>query len=206
MATTLPSGSESDEGGTVGLIDARTRWLGVAAVVGLVLAACAKSGSGSAGSGSGGSNGAGATVNATTVSGLGRVVDTADGFTLYHLTGETGGKILCTASCQGLWPPLLAPSGGSAVAGSGVSGSLGTVKRPDGSMQVTLNGMPLYRYSGDTGAGQANGEGIDEGANGRWFAVTPTGGLAKGSAGSSGGYGNRGGSSTPSSGGGYGGY
>lgn len=182
--------------------------MGVAVVAATALAACAKSGSGSVGSGSGSNGGGGPKVNAATVSGLGRVVDTADGFTLYHLTGETGGKILCTASCAGLWPPLLAPSGGSAAAGSGVSGSLGTVKRPDGSMQVTLNGMPLYRYSGDTAPGQANGEGIDEGASGRWYAVTPAGGLAKGSAGSggSGGYGNRGGSSSPTSGGGYGGY
>jgi predicted lipoprotein with Yx(FWY)xxD motif len=46
-------------------------------------------------------------------------------------------------------------------------GSFGLLKRPDGTLQVTYNGMPVYRYAGDSGPGQSNGQGI----GGVWFAV-----------------------------------
>ena len=36
--------------------------------------------------------------------------------------------------------------------------------------QVVYNGHPLYEYTGDSAAGQANGEGI----MGKWYAATPT--------------------------------
>jgi hypothetical protein len=52
--------------------------------------------------------------------------------------------------------------------------TLGAIKRPDGSVQLTLDGWPLYRYAGDSAPGQINGEGID----GSWFAVRPTGAQA----------------------------
>ena len=65
--------------------------------------------------------------------------------------------------------------------------------RPDGTTQLTINGMPLYTYSGDSASGQASGQGIQ----GVWFAVSASGSStsAAGSGGSSGG-----------GGGGYGGY
>ena len=52
-----------------------------------------------------------------------------------------------------------------------MTGTIGTVKRPDGSTQVTYNGHPLYYYAPDSSAGQARGQGID----GVWFAQTPNG-------------------------------
>ena len=36
---------------------------------------------------------------------------------------------------------------------------LGTIKRPDGGVQVTYNGYALYHYSGDKAAGKTNGRG-----------------------------------------------
>jgi predicted lipoprotein with Yx(FWY)xxD motif len=48
---------------------------------------------------------------------------------------------------------------------------LGRLTRPNGKMQVTYNGHPLYRYSGDTKAGQTSGQGID----GKWYAVKANG-------------------------------
>ena len=62
----------------------------------------------------------------------------------------------------------------------GVTGNLGTVMRPDGGTQVIYDGFPLYTYSGDTGPGQDNGQGIQ----GVWFAVTAS---ASGSSGGAGG-------------------
>ena len=103
-----------------------------------------------------------------------------DGVTLYHLTTESGGSIQCTGSCAGTWPPLLESGGALPGESAGVTGKLGTITRPDGKVQITYDGMPLYTYSGDSQAGQANGQGIQ----GVWFAVTAS---ASGSSGGAGG-------------------
>jgi hypothetical protein len=42
--------------------------------------------------------------------------------------------------------------------------------RRHGFVQITLNGRPLYRFSGDTAKGQAKGEGI-HGFGGVWHVV-----------------------------------
>jgi predicted lipoprotein with Yx(FWY)xxD motif len=95
------------------------------------------------------------------------VLVNAQGMTLYHLSGEQGGKFICTnAACVATWPPLLASS---AAAPTGGVGKLGTVKRPNGTTQVTYNGEPLYTFSHDK-AGEANGQGIKD--VGTWTAVT----------------------------------
>jgi predicted lipoprotein with Yx(FWY)xxD motif len=69
-----------------------------------------------------------------------------------------------------VWHPLAAPTGG---APSGSVGSLGTVKRPGGTMQVTFRGMPLYTFVSDTKPGEAKGQGIKD--VGVWTAVTTSG-------------------------------
>ncbi|MFE6808018.1 hypothetical protein ACFVEN_41215 [Streptomyces sp. NPDC057681] len=56
-----------------------------------------------------------------------------------------------------------------------------TVKRADGTTQITLPGRPLYRYARDDGPKEAYGQGVD----GTWFAATPTGAKAQGDSGSS---------------------
>lgn len=151
------------------------------AVVGMLfMAACASKSTTSSGASGGSQPATQATVETQNVPNLGAVIANDQGLTLYHLKTETNGKIACTGSCASVWPPLLAPSSGTPTGGSGVSGDLGTVTRPDGSVQVTYNGMPLYQYSGDSAAGQANGQGIE----GVWFAITPSGALAGSSGGS----------------------
>ena len=101
------------------------------------------------------------------------VVVNPAGRTLYSLSGESSRHLLCRSSeCARLWPPLLAPSRSTRLkAATGVHGTLALIKRPNGSLQVTLRGKPLYRYSGDHGAGQAHGEGIRS-FGGTWHAVT----------------------------------
>ncbi len=106
-------------------------------------------------------------VNVAKNARLGTILVNAQGFTLYHLTAETAGKIVCTGACAKLWPPLLSSS--MPTAGSGVpAGSLSLVARPDGSKQVAYKGMPLYTFARDTAAGQTNGQGV----KGVWFALT----------------------------------
>ena len=98
--------------------------------------------------------------------------------TLYHYTPDKRGVIKCTAACAKFWPPLVVPRGTKPKAGAGISAAkLSTVKRPDGTTQVTYAGFPLYRYSGDTKAGDVKGQGFQ----GVWHAVTSAGTLAKAS-------------------------
>ncbi len=75
-------------------------------------------------------------------------------------------------------------SGGQLTAASGVSGKLGTVKRPDGSTQVTLDGAPLYTFTEDPGPGQATGDGVMDSFGGQSFTwhVVSAGGAAGSSA------------------------
>ncbi len=95
------------------------------------------------------------------------VLTTASGLTLYALSGEGGGHFICTSSsCLGTWHPVTVSSGASP---SGSVGSLGTVKRPEGTEQVTYKGMPLYTFAGDTSPGQAGGQGFKD--VGTWSAV-----------------------------------
>jgi predicted lipoprotein with Yx(FWY)xxD motif len=99
------------------------------------------------------------------------VLINAGGLTLYRLSGEQNGKWICTsAACLGVWHPLTV-SGHLVPKGS--IGSLGTIKRPGGMRQVTVNGMPLYTFAGDTSPGQAKGQGVKD--VGTWNAVSSSG-------------------------------
>ncbi|HUY61371.1 MAG TPA: hypothetical protein VMW49_05795 [Candidatus Dormibacteraeota bacterium] len=94
------------------------------------------------------------------------LIDSA-GRTLYYFTPDTPTAATCTGSCITLWPPLLTTAS-SLLAPSGVTGALSVLHGANGA-QVEYQGHPLYTYSGDTGPGQANGEGV----LGKWFVATP---------------------------------
>jgi predicted lipoprotein with Yx(FWY)xxD motif len=96
--------------------------------------------------------------------------------TLYRYTSDKPGASVCTGGCAAIWPPLVLPAGiTTPVAAKGVDG-LGTITRPDGTVQVTYDKEPLYTYSGDSTPADAKGQGVE----GTWFAVksdsTSTGG------------------------------
>jgi predicted lipoprotein with Yx(FWY)xxD motif len=106
----------------------------------------------------------------------GKILVNASGRTLYFLTSETEKSLKCTGGCIGLWPLLLTK--GKPEAGTGiVAKELGTLKRGS-SLQVTYYGHPLYLYSGDKAAGQANGEGIAA-FGGWWYVLSRTGSPVK---------------------------
>lgn len=95
------------------------------------------------------------------------VLTNLKGMTLYSLSVEKNGRFICTGSCTKTWPPLLV------AAGTKPKGpvTLGTIKRPEGKIQVTFKGLPLYTFDGDSKKGEANGEGLKD--VGVWHAVTP---------------------------------
>jgi predicted lipoprotein with Yx(FWY)xxD motif len=126
-------------------------------------------------------------LNTEQVSGV-TVLANAKGFTLYSFAPDTATVSKCTGACAQIWPPVTGP----ATAGSGVTGKLGTITRSDGSKQATYNGHPLYTYTADTTAGQANGNGLNVNG-GVWHVVTASGaappaGTTASSSGGSGGY------------------
>ncbi len=141
----------------------------------VAIGGCA-SGDKTSGEGSGG--GAQATVSTNTVADLGTVLVNSSGNALYVTDQESGGMVRCTADCASVWLPLTVPTGTVPTAGSGVTGSLGTVARPDGTMQVTYGGKPLYLFSLDKGPGQVGGDSLSDSFGGTafiWHVATPGG-------------------------------
>ncbi|HXY93551.1 MAG TPA: hypothetical protein VEP49_13810 [Acidimicrobiia bacterium] len=108
------------------------------------------------------------TVAIATVAGVGSVLVDAKGRTLYTLTNN-GQAVPCTGSCAAIWPPLVVKAGSKPKGGKGVTG-LGTTSSGH---QVTHNSLPLHRFSGDSQAGQANGEGLNS-FGGTWHVVKTT--------------------------------
>jgi len=111
-----------------------------------------------------------ATVQMATNPTFGNILVNAQEMTLYLYTKDAPGFSTCTGACAKPWPPLVALSG-TPTEGPGVTGKFGTLRRPDGTLQVTSNGQPLYLYAGDQKPGEATGEGVDM----VWFTVRPWG-------------------------------
>ncbi|KIF72967.1 hypothetical protein QR77_01065 [Streptomyces sp. 150FB] len=93
--------------------------------------------------------------------------------TLYRFDKDTAKPSAsnCNDDCAATWPPVTIVEGGNVYLAGVDPKQVGAVRRQDGQVQVTVGGWPVYRYSGDNGPGDANGQGI----GGTWFAVGPTG-------------------------------
>ena len=100
------------------------------------------------------------TVSLATVSGIpGKALVGSNGRTLYLFQADKSGTSACAGACAAAWPPFTVT--GTPKAGSGVSQSLlGTITRPDGTMQLTYNGHPLYYFTADTAGGTAHGQAV----------------------------------------------
>lgn len=103
---------------------------------------------------------------------------------------DQGSQSTCYGDCASTWPALTSEALPTADDGIDAS-ALGTTERSDESTRVTVDGHPLYRFSGNSAAGDVNGEGIGD----VWFVVSPQGTpiKASGAGGNSGGGGKPGG-------------
>jgi predicted lipoprotein with Yx(FWY)xxD motif len=108
------------------------------------------------------------------------VLTNAKGFAVYSFAPDTMTKSNCSGACAAAWPPVKGP----ATAGAGLTGKLGTIKRPGGSTQATFDGHPLYTFIMDTGPGTDKGNGVNA-FGGLWHALTASGSAAPASGGSS---------------------
>ena len=142
--------------------------LGAAAVI--ALAACGGSSNSSSSKSTttkkstGTAAAAGAAVVKTAKSStLGTIVVDSTGKTVYTLTNGSQ-QVPCSGACLQVWPAVSLPAGTTKATGTGVSNvaAMGT--------QVTINGAPVYTFSGDTAAGSTNGEGITS-FGGTWHVV-----------------------------------
>jgi predicted lipoprotein with Yx(FWY)xxD motif len=71
---------------------------------------------------------------------------------LYYWTVEkrVGGKIRCTGACAKAWPPLVVRRRADVTRSvSGIRGTFGVVRRSDGRLQVTYNGLAVYTYANE---------------------------------------------------------
>jgi len=104
-----------------------------------------------------------------------------DGKTLYIFTPDSKDTSTCVDACAGTWPPFTIEEDETIKGGTGVTGTLATFARPDGKLQVSINGLPLYYYAADAKAGDTTGQG----KGGKWF-VAPVDGVLPSAAPSSG--------------------
>jgi predicted lipoprotein with Yx(FWY)xxD motif len=143
----------------------------------------------SASSGGGGLYGGGSSTTSTTASSggaaavvsvasnpkLGKILVDSKGMTLYYFEKDKKGgtSSTCSGACASVWPPVT--TSGTPTGTNGAQASkLGTIKRSDGSSEVTYNGWPLYTYVSDTKPGDAKGNDLKQfGAT--WYALTPAG-------------------------------
>ena len=135
------------------LVEAAAGALSVIALVLLGVAVAGASGSPGTPASAGGS---GTLLKSADIGGV-RVITNAKGFTLYLFAPDSATSSKCYGSCAAYWPPVL----GTPKAGPSVTGSLGTIRRTDGTTQATYDGHPLYTYVGDSGPGQNSGNNLN---------------------------------------------
>jgi len=105
---------------------------------------------------------------------LGQVLVGPTGRTIYLFLADSPTRSACnSAGCVQAWPPVLTK--GAPLAGAGVNASLlGTIKRADGTTEVTYAGHPLYYFISDKKPGDVTGQGIDA-FGAPWYVIAPSG-------------------------------
>ncbi|HEX3318216.1 MAG TPA: hypothetical protein VHR88_09365 [Solirubrobacteraceae bacterium] len=133
---------------------------GAPVIAALVIAGC--------GGGSSGGSTADTTVGLKKLDAGTALVD-GRGRTLYLFEADKGDSSTCNGACATLWPPDTVAA--KPKAGPGIDAAkLGTTKRSDGTLEVTYNGHPLYRYAPDTKPGEATGQGLNQ-FGAKWYVV-----------------------------------
>jgi len=107
-----------------------------------------------------------ASLGIVTLDGAGRIVYRSDA------DGNNPPVSNCTGECAQHWVPVTVPEGQEPELLGIKHDRVGTLRREDGALQVTLGGWPLYTMAGDQGDHDGTGA---NGADGVWFAVTPSG-------------------------------
>ncbi|MGH7141793.1 MAG: COG4315 family predicted lipoprotein [Minisyncoccia bacterium] len=100
---------------------------------------------------------------------LGTFLTAANGRTLYTFKNDSPGTSTCYGACATRWPPYTTTSTSGVVGAKGVTGTVGTLTRADGTMQITYNNMPVYFYYLDKAVGDTKGNGVLK----LWYVIKP---------------------------------
>jgi len=95
------------------------------------------------------------------VTSLGQVLEVGDGKVLYVHAGDSATASTCLDACATAWPPLFIAAGTTVVGPPGAKGAFGSLTRPDGQVQLTYRGKPLYFWQNDKNSGDTTGQGIN---------------------------------------------
>ena len=134
----------------------------------MLAAACGGSSSGSGdGSASDVQSSSGGLVAVASVDGSDVLVN-GSGSTLYTTSAEDGGHIKCVDGCESFWKPLLATAQQARTASHDLDAKLSVVQRPEGDMQLTFDGLPLYSFTQE-GSDQLTGDGFVDDFQGTHF-------------------------------------
>ncbi|GAB3722066.1 hypothetical protein GCM10027598_36450 [Amycolatopsis oliviviridis] len=117
-------------------------------------------------------------LKASKAGNLDPVVVNGAGLTLYRFDKDTAkpSKSTCNGDCAKTWPPVLITPGSKVFLAGIKKSAVGTVKRDDGTLQLTVGGWPAYRFAKDTRPGDTFGQGV----GGTWFGLAPNGQKAQG--------------------------
>jgi predicted lipoprotein with Yx(FWY)xxD motif len=117
-------------------------------------------------------------ISTTTIAGLGTVLVSGDGATLYTYAPDHDKRVTCVRTCAAIFPPVtLARDVNPVAAGSVHQSLLGSEPDATGGRVVTYAGWPLYTYISHSSPGIAPGQGLN--INGGFLPVgsAPTAGL-----------------------------
>jgi len=95
------------------------------------------------------------------VTSLGQVLEVGNGRVLYVHAGDSATASTCLDACATAWPPLVVAAGTKIVGPPGATGAFASITRPDGSVQVTYKGKPLYFFQSGANPGDTSGQGIN---------------------------------------------
>jgi predicted lipoprotein with Yx(FWY)xxD motif len=95
--------------------------------------------------------------------GVGRVLTTQKGLTVYTYRDDPYGRSVCTGACIRNWRPV------EATADAKPSGKVTVIKRKDGKRQLAYDGQPLYTWTRDAQPGDTGGHNV----NGAWHVARP---------------------------------
>ncbi|MEU8225472.1 hypothetical protein [Kribbella sp. NPDC048915] len=96
----------------------------------------------------------------------GKIIVDGNGRTVYVYDKDTAGTSNCSGDCLAKWPVVAAGAGQPQL--DGIDAALvSTITRSDGTMQLAVNGLPLYLFVSDTKPGEAKGQAV----GGVWWVV-----------------------------------
>jgi predicted lipoprotein with Yx(FWY)xxD motif len=106
-------------------------------------------------------------VRKISVKPFGNVLTTRGRQALYYWNVEKRDfKVHCSGACAKAWPPLIVRTAAAVPKRvAGIKGAFGSIRRPDGRLQMTWRRLPVYTY-----AHERPGQVLCDNVNG-WFVV-----------------------------------